>query len=90
MASKAANTAEVTEIREEAAEAPLLDSLAAGIKKMLARGSGYLLQTASAALPRCGVSEQTDTMTMLSELGITVIENEESEEPAVRQRRGRQ
>ena len=37
MVSKAANTAEVTETREEAAEAPLLDTLAAAIKKMLAR-----------------------------------------------------
>ena len=37
MASKAANTAEATETREEAAEAPLLDILAAAIKKMLAR-----------------------------------------------------
>jgi len=38
MASKAANTAEVTETREEAAEGPLLDTLAAAIKKILARG----------------------------------------------------
>ena len=42
MASKAANTAEVTETREEAAEAPLLDTLAAAIKKMLARGKERL------------------------------------------------
>ena len=38
MASKAANTAEATETREEAAEGPLLDTLAAAIKKILARG----------------------------------------------------
>src|SRR5713226_5662189 len=87
MASKAANTAEVTEIREEAAEAPLLDSLAAGIKKMLARGKerGYLTyDELNAALPPDQVSSEQieDTMTMLSELGINVIENEESEEPA--------
>src|SRR5712672_48591 len=87
MVSKAANTAEVTETREEAAEAPLLDSLAAGIKKMLARGKerGYLTyDELNAALPPDQVSSEQieDTMTMLSELGINVIENEESEEPA--------
>jgi RNA polymerase primary sigma factor len=87
MASKAANTAEVTEIREEAAEAPLLDTLAAAIKKMLARGKerGYLTyDELNAALPHDQVSSEQieDTMTMLSELGVNVIESEESEEPA--------
>src|ERR1700732_1839325 len=87
MASKATNTAEVTEIREEAAEAPLLDSLAAGIKKMLARGKerGYLTyDELNAALPPDQVSsgQIEDTMTMLSELGINVVENEDAEEPA--------
>jgi RNA polymerase primary sigma factor len=87
MASKAANTAEVTETREEAAEAPLLDTLAAAIKKMLARGKerGYLTyDELNAALPHDQVSSEQieDTMTMLSELGVNVIESEESEEPA--------
>jgi RNA polymerase primary sigma factor len=87
MASKAANTAEVAETREEAAEAPLLDSIAAAIKRMLARGKerGYLTyDELNAALPPDQVSSEQieDTMTMLSELGINVIENEESEEPA--------
>jgi RNA polymerase primary sigma factor len=87
MASKAANTAEVTETREEAAETPLLDSVAAAIKRMLARGKerGYLTyDELNAALPPDQVSSEQieDTMTMLSELGINVIENEESEEPA--------
>ena len=87
MASKAANTAEVTETREDAAEAPLLDSVAAAIKRMLARGKerGYLTyDELNAALPPDQVSSEQieDTMTMLSELGINVIENEESEEPA--------
>jgi RNA polymerase primary sigma factor len=87
MAGKAANTAEVTETREEAAEAPLLDSVAAAIKKMLARGKerGYLTyDELNAALPPDQVSSEQieDTMTMLSEQGITVIESEESEEPA--------
>jgi RNA polymerase primary sigma factor len=87
MASKAANTAEVTETREEAAEGPLLDSVAAAIKKMMARGKerGYLTyDELNAALPPDQVSSEQieDTMTTLSELGINVIENEESEEPA--------
>jgi RNA polymerase primary sigma factor len=88
MASKAANTAEVTETREEAAEAPLLDTLAAAIKKILARGKerGYLTyDELNAALPHDQVSSEQieDTMTMLSELGVNLIESEESEEPAV-------
>jgi len=89
MASKAANTAEVAETREEAAEAPLLDSVAAAIKRMLARGKerGYVTyDELNAALPPEQVSSELieDTMTTLSELGVNVIENEESEEPAAR------
>src|SRR5258705_10638621 len=86
MVSKAANTAEVTETREEAAEAPLLDTVAPAIKKMLARGKerGYLTyDELNAALPQDQVSSEQieDTMTMLSELGVNVIESEESDEP---------
>ena len=71
MASKAANTAETTETREEAADAPLLDTLAAAIKKILARGKerGYLTyDELNAALPHDQVSSEQieDTMTMLS------------------------
>src|SRR6202043_4265229 len=87
MASKAANTAEVTETREEAAEAPLLDTVAAAIKRMLGRGKerGYVTYDGlNAALPADQVSSEQieDTMTMLSELGINVIESEDTEEPA--------
>src|SRR5271167_2625037 len=87
MASKAANTAEATENRDEAAEAPLLDTVAAAIKKMLARGRerGYVTyDELNAALPQDQVSSEQieDTMTMLSEAGINVIESEEGEEPA--------
>jgi len=44
MASKAATAAETAETREEVAEAPLLDTIAIAIKKMVARGKerGYL------------------------------------------------
>src|ERR1700719_2302577 len=87
MASKAATAAETAETREDAAEAPLLDSVAVAIKKMVARGKerGYLTyDELNAALPQDQVSSEQieDTMTMLSELGINLIESEESEEPA--------
>src|SRR5436305_3559771 len=87
MASKAATAADTAETREEAAEAPLLDSIASAIKKMVARGKerGYLTyDELNAALPQDQVSSEQieDTMTMLSELGINLIESEESEEPA--------
>src|SRR6201982_1479550 len=87
MASKAASAAETAETREDVAETPLLDSVAAAIKKMVARGKerGYLTyDELNAALPQDQVSSEQieDTMTMLSELGVNVIENEESEEPA--------
>src|ERR1051326_7526354 len=87
MASKAAAAAETAETREDVAEAPLLDTIAIAIKKMVARGKerGYLTyDELNAALPQDQVSSEQieDTMTMLSELGINLIESEESEEPA--------
>src|ERR1700749_4082330 len=85
MASKSASVAEVPENREEAAEAPLLDAVAATIKKMVARGKerGYVTyDELNAALPPEQVSSEQieDTMTMLSELGVNVVENEEADE----------
>src|SRR5690348_2604301 len=87
MASKAVTAAETAETREDAAEAPLLDAIVTAIKKMVARGKerGYLTyDELNAALPQDKVSSEQieDTMTMLSELGINLIESEESEEPA--------
>src|SRR5437762_11347087 len=87
MASKAANTAEAADQREEAAEGPLLDTFAVAIKKMVARGKerGYVTyDELNGALPPDQVSSEQieDTMTMLSELGVNVIEGEEGEEPA--------
>src|SRR5690242_7121598 len=87
MASKAANTAEVAETREEAAEAPLLDTIAAAIKKMVAKGKerGYVTyDELNAALPTEQVSSEQieDTMTMLSELGVNVVESEENDDTA--------
>jgi RNA polymerase primary sigma factor len=85
MASKSANTAEAPEAREEAAEAPLLNTVEAAIKKMVARGKerGYVTyDELNAALPAEQVSSEQieDTMTMLSELGINLVEAEESDD----------
>ena len=85
MASKAATMAEATETRQ-VAEAPVLDATTT-ITKMLARGRerGYLTEgELNAALPPDQVSSEQieDMMAMLSDRGITVIESEESEEPA--------
>jgi RNA polymerase primary sigma factor len=85
MAGKAASTVEVPEARDDGAEAPLLDTLAAAIKKMVARGKerGYVTyDELNAALPPEQVSSEQieDTMTMLSELGVNVVESEDSDE----------
>src|SRR5438094_4406611 len=87
MASKAATAADTAETREDAAETPLLDMIAIAIKERVVRGKerGYLTyDELNAALPQDQVSSEQieDTMTMLSELGINLIESEESEEPA--------
>ncbi len=87
MAGKAASAAEAPEVREDAAEAPLLDTVAAAIKKMVARGKerGYVTyDELNSALPPEQVSSEQieDTMTMLSELGINVVESEEADDTA--------
>ena len=85
MATKPAKQGETTERTEEAADSPILDSLTAPVRKMVARGKerGYVTyDELNKALPSDEVnSEQIeDTMTMLSEMGINVIESEDSEE----------
>src|SRR6202045_1486256 len=87
MASKAATAADTAETREDAAETPLLDTIALAIKKMVLGGKergDVTYDELNAALPQDQVSSEQieDTMTMLSELGINGIESEESEEPA--------
>ena len=85
MATKPVKQGETTERTEEQADSPILDSLTAPVRKMVARGKerGYVTyDELNKALPSDEVnSEQIeDTMTMLSEMGINVIESEESEE----------
>jgi RNA polymerase primary sigma factor len=86
MAAKAANTVEAPEAREES-EAPLLDSVAQSIKRMVAKSKerGYITyDELNAVLPADQVSSEQieDTMTMLSELGVNVVESEDGEADA--------
>ena len=87
MASTKANTAEDDRDRGEESEGPLADQVTAAVKKMIAKGKerGYVTyDEINNALPQGQVtSEQIeDTMSMLSELGINVVDNEEGEEAA--------
>jgi len=87
---KAVKAVETDDNQEETtSEGPVIDSLGATIKKMLAKGKerGYVTyDELNVALPQDQfTSEQIeDTMTQLSEMGINVVENEESEEVANR------
>ncbi|WP_424137462.1 RNA polymerase sigma factor RpoD [Roseomonas chloroacetimidivorans] len=83
MATKVAGGTETAEHRDEAVEGALLDSLLASVKKMLAKGKerGYVTyDELNAALPQEQVSSEQieDTMALLSEMGINLVEAEES------------
>ena len=85
MATKSTNTAEASETQEEGMDGPLLDTLGVAVKKMVARGKerGYVTyDELNAAMPPDEVSSEQieDTMAMLSELGINVVESEEGED----------
>ncbi|MGG5808825.1 RNA polymerase sigma factor RpoD [Falsiroseomonas sp. CW058] len=85
MATKVANGAETAEGRDEAVEGVLADTLTAAVKKLIARGKerGYVTyDELNAALPSEQVSSELieDTMAMLNEIGVNVVESEESED----------
>ena len=87
MATKTATAAqpEAAEAREEGPDAPLLDTLGAELKKLVQKGKerGYVTyDELNAALPPDEVSSEQieDTMAMLSEAGVNVIEADEQEE----------
>jgi RNA polymerase primary sigma factor len=85
MATKATNTAEAVNGQEEGGDSPLLDSMNAAVKKLVTRGKdrGYITyDELNAALPPDDVSSEQieDTMAMLSEMGINVVEDEEEGE----------
>ncbi|MHC8510429.1 MAG: RNA polymerase sigma factor RpoD [Rhodospirillales bacterium] len=84
MAKAASNTAEETESREDGSDSPLLDKLGGSVKKMLQKGKerGYVTyDELNEALPPDDVSSEQieDTMTMLSEMGVNVVDGEENE-----------
>ncbi|MCI0754275.1 RNA polymerase sigma factor RpoD [Teichococcus vastitatis] len=86
MASKVANGTDTVENRDEAVEGALLDTLSAAVKKLVARGKerGYVTYDEfNASLPQEQVSSELieDTMAMLSDLGINLVEAEEAEDP---------
>ena len=85
MATKTTNAAQAAETQGEPTDGPLMDGLGASVKKMVQRGRerGYVTyDEINAALPSEKVtSEQIeDTLAMLSEMGINVVETDEGEE----------
>jgi len=83
--AKAATATQTRETQEDTPDSPLLDSLGASVKKMVALGKerGYVTyDELNEALPPDEVSSEQieDTMAMLSERGINVVENEEKED----------
>jgi RNA polymerase primary sigma factor len=87
MSNKTAAGAEIAQTQEESTDSPLLDTLGAGIKKMISRGKerGFVTyDELNGALPPDQVSSEQieDTMTLLSEMGINIVDAEESEEAA--------
>ena len=100
MASKVANGTDTVESRDEAVEGVLLDTMTTAIKKLIARGkerSYVTVDELNAALPSEQVSSEMieDTMAMLNDIGINVVESDEAEEganapsPPARPRRAR-
>ena len=88
MAGKVANGTDTVESRDEAVEGVLLDTMTSALKKLIARGKerGYVtVDELNAALPPEQVSSEMieDTMTMLSDLGVNVVESDEAEDGAI-------
>jgi RNA polymerase primary sigma factor len=87
MATKTATVAQpdTNDAREDGPDAPLLDTLGAELKKLVQKGKerGYVTyDELNAALPPDEVSSEQieDTMAMLSEAGVNVVEAEEQED----------
>jgi RNA polymerase primary sigma factor len=85
MAAKANPKGETSENREETADGPLMDGFSAAVKKMVARGKerGYITyDELNAALPQTEMSSEQieDTMAMLNEMGINLVDGEEPED----------
>ena len=79
MASKVANGTDTVESRDEAVDGALIDTMTSAIKKLIARGkerSYVTVDELNAALPSEQVSSEMieDTMAMLNDIGIHVVE----------------
>ena len=84
MATKAAASVQSVEASDEAQDGPLLDSMNTAVKKLVMKGKerGFITyDELNAALPSDDFSSEQieDTMSMISDLGINVVENEEEE-----------
>ncbi|UPG72360.1 RNA polymerase sigma factor RpoD [Roseomonas gilardii subsp. gilardii] len=92
MATKTANGTETTENRDEQVEGVLLDAVTSMVKKLIARGKerGYItIDEFNQALPSEQVSSELieDTMAMLNEAGINVVEAEDGAEEEVAEKK---
>ncbi|MEP3247282.1 MAG: RNA polymerase sigma factor RpoD [Sneathiella sp.] len=87
MAIKTAEAAEAPEQREDAPDSPLIDASQAAVKNMLAKAKekGFVtFDELNEVLPQDQMSSEQieDTMSLLSEMGINVVENDEAGEEA--------
>jgi RNA polymerase primary sigma factor len=85
MAAKAKATEAATPAATESADGPLMDGMAAAVKKMIQRGRerGYVTyDEINAVLPAEQYSSEQieDTLSMLNEQGINVVDGDDSEE----------
>jgi RNA polymerase primary sigma factor len=86
MATKAAvRESDASDPNEAAGDGPLIDSATAAVKKLIAKGKerGYItIDELNAVMPPDDTSSEQieDVMTRFSEMGVNVVENEESEE----------
>jgi RNA polymerase primary sigma factor len=84
--AKPVSAAQTDQAADDLADGALLDVQSIAVKKLIARGTerGYVTyDEVNAALPPGQVSSEQieDTMAMLSERGINVVESEEAEDP---------
>jgi len=84
--AKPPSAAPTDQAADDLADGALLDVQSIAVKKLIARGNerGYVTyDEVNAALPQGQVSSEQieDTMAMLSERGINVVESEEAEDP---------
>ncbi|MBO0333108.1 RNA polymerase sigma factor RpoD [Sneathiella sp. CAU 1612] len=82
MATKSAEAVDTSDQGDESPDSPLIDASQAAVKKMLAKAKdkGYVtFDELNAVLPQDQMSSEQieDTMSLLSEMGINVVENDE-------------